>query len=277
MDRLQRAFRAALLAFFMLALVYPGHSVLAAELSQRFAAHDPNSSQTIDHSGWDRILKAYVSTDRQGLNRFDYAGLKAHGLDELKKYLKDLQGINPAKLTRDEQFAFWTNLYNAKTMEIVAEKYPVKSIQKIRLSFSLFPGPWREKVMKVMGVELSLDDIEHGILRPIWRDPRIHYAVNCASVGCPNLQERAYRGSSLETMLEKAARDYINSPRGVRFKGSKTIVSSLYDWYGDDFGGIVPNILAHIRKYAGPALKDKIAGVKQFSDYEYDWALNDKK
>ena len=255
----------------------PATSLMAEELDKRFAAFDQKSSQKIDHSAWDRLLKAYVTADRAGLNRFDYAGLKASGLDDLRKYLGQLQSVNPAKLSRDEQFAFWTNLYNAKTMEIVADKYPVSSIRKIRLSLSLFPGPWREKVMKVMGVELSLDDIEHKILRPIWRDPRIHYAANCASVGCPNLQNQAYTGSALETMLEKAARDYINSPRGVRFDGTKVIVSSLYDWYGSDFGGSVPNILAHIRKYAGPALADRIAGVKQFSDYEYDWALNDRK
>jgi hypothetical protein len=279
-----RMLRASRLALFIcltllagLAAALPATSLMAEELDKRFAAYDQTSKMRIDHSAWDRLLKAHVTTDRDGLNRFDYAGLKASGLGDLRKYLAQLQSVNPAKLSRDEQFAFWTNLYNAKTMEIVADKYPVNSIRKIRLSLSLYPGPWREKVMKVMGVELSLDDIEHKILRPIWRDPRIHYAVNCASVGCPNLQDQAYTGSALETMLEKAARDYINSPRGVRFEGTKVIVSSLYDWYGPDFGGSVPNILAHIRKYAGPALSGRIAGVKQFSDYEYDWALNERK
>ena len=279
--RIQRFSHIALFAIMMLvaglAIALPFERLMAGELNQRFAAHNPKSSLVIDHSAWDKLLQAYVSTDKDGLNLFDYAGLKAHGLGDLKKYLSHLQSIDPAKLSRDEQFAFWTNLYNAKTMEIVAEKYPVKSIRDIRLSLSDYAGPWREKIIKVMGVALSLDDIEHGIMRPIWRDPRIHYAVNCASVGCPNLQDRAYTGSALETMLEKAAREYINSARGVRFNGSKAIVSSLYDWYGDDFGDSAPDILAHIRKYAGPVLADRITGVKQFSDYEYDWALNEKK
>ena len=114
-------------------------------------------------------------------------------------------------------------------------------------------------------------------MRPIWRDPRIHYAVNCASVGCPNLLKQAYTGATLETMLNRAARGYINSPRGVRFDGKEIIVSSLFDWYAGDFGGSPRRILTHIRKYADPVLADRLAGATEFSDYEYDWALNDKK
>jgi len=251
----------------------------AQELDQRFAAHNPNSSQRVDHSSWDRLLTTYVHSDKNGLNRVDYAGLKRDGLGDLKKYLKLLQGVDPAKLSRDEQFAFWTNLYNAKTVEIIIGHYPVNSIRDIRPTNALIPGPWREKVLKVAGASLSLDDIEHAILRPIWRDPRIHYVVNCAAVGCPNLADRAYTASALEGMLEKAAHAYINSPRGIRFNGSKAVISSLYDWYGADFGGSAPLIMAHIRKYAGPALADRIAGVPQEQevDYEYDWALNDRK
>lgn len=278
---MERGSRLAVLALITLviglAMALSSQALMAQELDKRFAAHDPNSTRQVDHSAWDRLLIAYVHGAEDGLNRFDYAGLKADGLGDLKNYLSYLQSIDPAKLSRDEQFAFWTNLYNAKTMEIVADHYPVRSIQDIRLSLTLYPGPWREKVMTVAGIALSLDDIEHAILRPIWRDPRIHYVVNCAAVGCPNLQDRAYTGSALEGMLEKAAREYINSKRGVRFNGPRVVVSSLYDWYETDFGGSVPGILAHIRKYAGPVLADKIAGVTQFADYEYDWALNDRR
>lgn len=279
--RLARGARIAMLTILALVVglgvLFSIEDLVAQELQKRFAAHTPNTTRTIDHSAWDRLLKAYLHAGKDGLNRLDYAGLKASGLGELKNYLKSLQSVDPATLSRDEQFAFWTNLYNAKTVEIVTDHYPVKSIRDIRLSASVYPGPWREKVMKVSGSSLSLDDIEHAILRPIWRDPRIHYVVNCASVGCPNLADRAYTGSALEVMLEKAAHAYINSPRGVRFNGSQIVVSSLYDWYGNDFGGSVPRILTHIRKYAGPALTDRIAGATQIVDYEYDWALNDKR
>ena len=262
----------AALSVFMLA-----QAAKAEELAERFAPHDPKSKVTVDHSAWSKLLKKHAHAGEDGLNRFDYAGLNKDGRGDLKKYLGQLQAVKPAKLNRDEQFAFWTNLYNAKTVDIIAEHYPVDSIRDIRLTSFIFPGPWREEVVKVDGVDLSLDDIEHRIMRPIWRDPRIHYVVNCAAVGCPNLQLEAYTSADLETMMERAAREYINSPRGVRFDGKDIIVSSLFDWYADDYGGSTSRILAHIRKYADPVLNDRLAGATSISDYEYDWALNDKK
>ena len=249
----------------------------AEELAERFAPHDAASKVTIDHSTWNTLLSKHVHAGEDGLNRFDYAALNKDGRADLKKYLDQLQAVKPATLNRDEQFAFWTNLYNAKTVDIIAEHYPVESIRDIRLTSFILPGPWREEVVKVDGVDLSLDDIEHRIMRPIWRDPRIHYVVNCAAVGCPNLQTEAYTSADLENMMERAAREYINSPRGVRFDGKDIIVSSLFDWYADDYGGSTSRILAHIRKYADPVLNDRLAGATSISDYEYDWALNDKK
>lgn len=249
----------------------------AEALHRRFAAFDAGSTQKLDHSPWNRLLKSYLHAGKDGLNRFDYAALNAGGTGGLKKYLSYLQSVDPAGLSRDEQFAFWTNLYNAKTVAIVASHYPVRSIRDIRLSGMFVRGPWRKKLLRVSGVRLSLDDIEHGIMRPIWRDPRIHYAVNCASVGCPNLLTRAYNGASLEHMLDKAARAYINSPRGVSFTGSRVVVSSLYDWYAADFGGSIESVLAHLRKYAGPALANRLAGVTRFAGYDYNWNLNGKQ
>ena len=249
----------------------------AADLHEQFAAHDPQSSIKIDNSDWNSLLDMHLHVGEDGLNRFDYAGLKKKGINKLKAYLDRLQSVDPAKLSRDEQFAFWTNLYNAKTVDVVASRNPVKSIRDIRLTSFILPGPWKEKVVTVSGVKLSLDNIEHGILRPIWRDPRIHYAVNCASVGCPNLLKRAYSGEELEEMLDQAARGYINSSRGVRFDGNNIVASSLYDWYAADFGSSTRRILVHIRKYAEPVLADRLAGASKISDYEYDWNLNDKK
>ncbi|GBE44349.1 hypothetical protein BMS3Bbin10_02440 [bacterium BMS3Bbin10] len=249
----------------------------AKELRERFAVFDAGSQERVDHSAWNRLLKTYLreSRGKDGLNRVNYAALKAGGMEELKEYLSYLQSVDVARLSRPEQFAFWTNLYNAKTMEIVAGNYPVRSIRDIRLSSMFIPGPWKAKVVQVAGVKLSLDDIEHDIMRPIWRDPRIHYAVNCAAYGCPNLLTRAYTGEALEEMLEEAARAYINSPRGIDFKGSGVVVSSLYDWYAEDFGGSLESIRAHLGKYAEPALAEKIAGVTSFDQYRYNWVLND--
>jgi hypothetical protein len=237
------------------------------------------TTKPVDHSAWDRLLKTYVKPGADGLNRVDYAALKADGLPALRAYIGALEQADPSTLDRNDQFALLANLYNAKTLEIVASRYPVKSIKDISLGGGLVAalsgGPWKAKVVKLGGVELSLDDIEHGIMRPVFKDPRVHYAVNCASIGCPNLGTEAFTGAKLNAQLEQSARDYVNSPRGVRFDNGKPVVSSIYVWYIDDFGGTDQGVLDHLRKYAAPDLRQRLAGVKSLGGDDYDWRLND--
>ncbi len=256
-------------------LLPAGGKVGAETLQQRFSVSAPASTATVDHSAWETLLQAYIVPGDHGLNRVDYAGFKVKGASALKRYLASLQKTDVARLNKREQFAFWANLYNAKTVDIVLDHYPVRSIRDIRLSGVLFAGPWDKKVVTVSGVPLSLNDIEHEILRRVWRDPRVHYAVNCASIGCPNLPGRAFAGASLEEMLETGARNYINSPRGVRVTGGKVVASKIYKWFVDDFGGSADGVLAHIGRYAGPGLSARIKKVTSISGYAYDWGLND--
>ena len=263
-----------LTGMFLLAAAPAG----AEELKQKFASHDAQSEIAVDHSAWDTLLEVYVVEGENGLNRVDYARFKKDGWPQLKAYLDRLQTVDVAALNQPEQFAFWCNLYNAKTIDVVLDYYPVNSIRDIDISPDIFSdGPWGHKGLKVGGVELSLDDIEHGILRPLWMDPRIHYAVNCASVGCPNLGKSAFKGATLEAMLESAARGYIGSPRGVRVRDGAVTASSIFSWYGSDFGANQAELLDHIRKHAGPELQEKLKGVQAIALFEYDWNLNDAK
>jgi hypothetical protein len=244
-----------------------------------FAKASPSSTQVVDHSAWDRLLKTYVKPGSDGLNRVDYAAFRRSGHNELKHYLRELEKINPRKLNRAEQFALLANLYNATTIDIVLDHYPVKSIKDISLGGGLISvfsgGPWKSKVLKMKGVELSLDDIEHKILRPIFKDPRVHYAVNCASIGCPNLGIDAFVGAKLNQQLDAAARAYVNHPRGVRIRGSNVAVSSIYSWFKADFGGTDRAVVAHVRKYAAPTLAQKLRSASSISYQTYDWGLND--
>ncbi|MEL6292615.1 MAG: DUF547 domain-containing protein, partial [Pseudomonadota bacterium] len=179
--------------------------------------------------------------DGKGLNLFDYAGAKANALGSIKAYLKDLQEVDPAKLGRDEQFAYWANLYNAKTIEVVVEAYPVDSIRKISIDGGLFgflkksaglAGPWKAKIIKVSGTELSLDDVEHEIMRKVFADPRVHYSVNCASIGCPNLRTSAFTGANLQTELDAGAVEFINHDRGIAVDDSGNVTaSSIFSWF----------------------------------------------
>ena len=169
-----------------LGLAVPGS---ALDANPKFTKATTGSTVTVDHSAWDKLLKTYVVPGTDGLNRVAYGRMKA-AHPALKGYVAALEKVDPATLDKPEQFAFWVNLYNAKTIDVVLDKYPVKSIKEVSLGGGLKSlvtgGPWQGKIMKVSGVELSLDDIENTILRPIHKDPRVHYTVNCASVGCPN-------------------------------------------------------------------------------------------
>jgi hypothetical protein len=253
----------------------------AATPAEMFSGFSKGSTQTVDHSAWDKLLKSYVVPGDDGVNRVAYMRFKAEGHAGLKSYIAALEAADVATLDRPEQFAYWANLYNAKTIDIVLDKYPVKSIKDISLGGGLLAsvtgGPWKAKVLKVKGQSISLDDIEHGLLRPVFKDPRVHYAVNCASFGCPNLGTEAFTGTKLEAQLESAASDFINNPRAVAVEDGELIVSSIYSWFQDDFGGSDAGVLKHVRRYAGEALKTKLEGITAIGDNRYDWSLNEAK
>lgn len=228
-------------------------------------------AEPINHDAWDEILTDYARPADDGVNRVDYNGIKSKAASELKAYLIALQSVTISEYPRDEQFAYWVNLYNAATVQVILDNYPLESIRDIGL---LGQGPWKDKILKVEVRKLSLDDIEHGILRPLWKDVRLHYAVNCASIGCPNLALKAYRASTLEAMLDDAARAYINHPRGfARIKG-RLVASNIFEWYQSDWGSDA-NVLTHARKYANGDVAAMLSSVKTIDGYDYDWALND--
>lgn len=243
-----------------------------AELWQRWEKHSPGAAATVDHSMWDEFLGAHLG-DKDGISVIDYGAVGNGARDLLNDYLAMLSQTDVDGLNRDEQRAFWINLYNALTVKVILDNYPVDSIRDI--SAGLFSsGPWDEKHFPVAGEQLSLNDIEHRILRPIWKDPRLHYAVNCASLGCPNLSLRAFTTTNTENMLEAGARAYVNHSRGASVASGRLVVSSIYEWFNADFGGSDEGVIAHLRKHANEPLKGSLAGVTAIADDRYDWSLN---
>jgi len=237
--------------------------------SSKFGS-DANSDKTIDHSQWDRLLQEYVSEAEDGVNLVNYEQWQTEAADELSTYLKAMQEITIEEYSRDEQFAFWVNLYNAVTVDVILKNLPLDSIRDIGL---LGSGPWKDDAAIVSGRTLSLDNIEHGILRPDWKDVRIHYAVNCASIGCPNLATQAYTADNLEPMLEAAAIAYINHPRGFSGTPDNIIASNIYEWYQEDWGS-VQEVLDHARRYATGSTAGLLANATSIDSYNYDWSLN---
>ena len=271
--------RRTMLAAAAIALAWTAtaaHAAPKAELWPRWQANDPNSTATIDHAPWGRFLAAYVVPSNDGINRVAYGKVTPQDRQALVAYLTALVNTPISKYNRNEQRAYWINLYNALTIRTVLEHYPVKSIRDISISPGLFSsGPWGKKLIRVEGEEVSLDDIEHRILRPIWRDPRTHYTVNCASMGCPNLARKPYTATDMEAMLDEGARAYINNPRGIRVDNGKLHASSIYEWFKDDFGGNDAGVIAHAKKYANADLAAKLDKVSSINGTDYDWALND--
>ena len=246
-----------------------------SELIEFWDASDESNTEIIDHSAWQNILDGYLDAEHpSGISRFDYAALKANtaDFDELKAYLVGLSQMDPRTYSNAEQMAYWINLYNALTVFVVVGDYPVDTIRDIK-SGILDWGPWNKELLTIAGEALTLNNIEHGILRPRYMDPRIHYAVNCASIGCPNLASQAYTSANMEELLEQGASDYINHARGVTEDDGELLISSIYEWFKADFGDSDEGVIAHLQQYAQPRVATILEKYTSFDD-DYDWQLN---
>ncbi|CAH0532529.1 hypothetical protein VST7929_00359 [Vibrio stylophorae] len=257
-----------------LAILFYGFSALAlaapkADLWSFWQPYQANSTQRVDHQAWQQILNDYLVISPQQHN-VNYQSLSQHRA-ALDRYITRLSQIDPRTLNRNQQFAYWVNLYNALTVQLILDHYPVSSIRKIGPWYKA--GPWDEKIITIAGQKLTLNDIEHRILRPIWRDPRIHYVVNCASLGCPDLPAKALNADTLNEQLEHAASRFINSNKGVELQNNQLQLSQIYDWYGSDFGDRAA-LLAHLAQY-NPQLASTLLQWSGKINYDYNWQLND--
>ena len=226
------------------------------------------SYSTVDNSIWTSLLETYV---KNGV--VNYQGFKT---DEeiLNRYLKVLEKIDPAMLSPNEQFAFYVNAYNAWTIKLILRGYPgIKSIKDLG---SFFKAPWEKKICRIDGAIITLDDIEHKILRARFKDPRVHFAVNCASRSCPPLIPEPYQGKDLDTQLDNSARSFINNPLKNRIESETLYVSRIFKWFPKDFKN---DVVGFVLKYAdGDFKKELIAkkGKLKIKYLKYDWSLNNK-
>ncbi|TNF88044.1 MAG: DUF547 domain-containing protein [Gammaproteobacteria bacterium] len=263
----------ATLVFALLSYSATAIAVPKAELWTFWLDHVPDSTVELDHSAWQRFLDSYLTQHEDGINRVDYGSVTAQMRSQLQAYLDYLTASDPRLLSRDEQLAYWVNLYNALTVEVVLRHPGKGSILRMRYGL-LSIGPWAEPLIEIAGNELSLNDIEHRILRPIWQDHRIHYVVNCASLGCPNLNRLAYNSENVSSLLAAAEVEFVNHPRGVTFTDDGRLrLSSIFKWYRGDFATSQRELLDHLaRRHA--TLGDAIRNHRKGIQYKYDWNLN---
>ncbi|MFD2571453.1 DUF547 domain-containing protein [Spirosoma soli] len=228
------------------------------------------SSAPIDHSSYDRLLKKYVN--EKGL--VNYKGLKSEE-KELKKYL-DMISNNPptSKWSKNDQMAYWINAYNAYTIQLILNHYPVESIKDIgsKIKIPFVTTPWASKFFKIGGESMSLDNIEHGTLRKNYNEPRIHFALVCAAKSCPRLRNEAYEGDKLIAQLDDQGNDFLNNPAKNAITPKKASLSKYFDWYKGDWKENGKSVEDWVNRYS----KTKISKDTQISFLEYNWALNEQ-
>lgn len=223
-------------------------------------------ADTVDNSIYADLLYKYV--DEKGL--VDYEGLKQ---DEAKldAYLEILSSTGRDELSRDELYAFYINVYNAFTLKLILMHYPVESIRDIG---SILRGPWKQRIVTLEGEKYHLDNIEHDILRPEFKDARVHFAVNCSAMSCPPLLQEPYTGAKLQQQLDDVTYAFINDPKWTWVDGDELHVTRIMKWFNEDFQ---PNEVAFVKRYAKGDLKAKLDALGDDIDVvyqDYDWALN---
>ena len=224
------------------------------------------SNPVVDHSIYSELLKKYVIH-----GKVDYAGFKSEETN-LDRYLKLLEAVDSKSLSQNEQFAFYANAYNAWTIKLILSRYPdVKSIKDLG---SLFKSPWKKEIVRLDGEVMTLDNVEHDILRPRFKDPRVHFAINCAAISCPPLSPEPYRGEVLNEQLNKSTISFLNNPNNYKLDGNDLYVSRIFKWFDEDFN---KDVLGFYLNYANDELKQKLEAKRttlRIKYLHYDWGLN---
>jgi hypothetical protein len=244
---------------------------LALLFSIQLSACNPGAAippkDPVSHAIWNELLQKHVGAD----GFVDYQGF-IKDKAKFQQYLDLLQSAHPqASWGRDEQMAYWINAYNAFTVKLILDNYPVESIKDIKNGIPFVNTVWDIKFIKIQGEEYDLNNIEHGILRKDFKDARIHAAVNCASYSCPVLRGEAFVASRLDAQLDAAMTAFVNDPRRNKLSADNPKLSSIFKWYSGDFKDEAESIRAYVNKYA----KTKINKDADIDYLDYDWRLND--
>ncbi|MDY6839317.1 MAG: DUF547 domain-containing protein [Thermodesulfobacteriota bacterium] len=227
------------------------------------------SMEGVDQSLYKDLLAKYV---KEGV--VDYRGFKEEE-EKLDQYLKVLEKTDTTRLTAKQQLAFYINAYNAWTIKLILSAYPgVESIWDLGSRIFKWKSPFRKEIVRIEGKTMSLDDLEHGIIRPRFKDPRIHFAVNCASKSCPPLLSEPYRGSGLDRQLNQSVRAFLNDPKENRLEGETLHVSKIFKWFAEDFND---GVVGFFLEYAEGTFKERIQASRErlkVKYLDYDWGLN---
>ncbi len=242
-----------------------------SSLQSCIKVRDYNSeSKPINHAIFDSLLKKYVNEE----GYVNYKGFLKDSV-QFNSYLDLLSRNHPNEKnwSKEERLAYWINAYNAFTIKLICNYYPVKSIKDIKSGIPFVSDTWTISFIKIEGKTYNLNDIEHGIIRPKFNDPRIHFVVNCASKGCPPLRNEAYMASKLNAQLDEQAKNFINDGNRNKIQSAnKADLSKIFTWFSGDFKKAAPSVIAFINKYSNTKLSEKAT----LNYQDYDWNLNEQ-
>ena len=224
----------------------------------------------ITHERWDQLLKKHVKKD----GFVDYKGFIGDSI-ELNRYLAQLSAVHPddKSWARNEQMAYWINAYNAFTVKLIVQNYPVNSIKDIKKGIAFVNSVWDIKFIKIKGYTYDLNNIEHNILRPVFKDARVHAAINCASYSCPQLRNEAYTAEKLEGQLTDGMKKFLADPLRNKITPGKAEISSIFKWFKGDFDRDGGTLIGFINKYSEQKISDKT----EPTYLDYNWQLNEAK
>jgi hypothetical protein len=227
------------------------------------------SMDKVDHKLYADLLSKYV---RDGV--VDYQGFQQEE-KKLDQYLKVLEETDTKKLSENEQLAFYINAYNAWTIKLILSAYPgVESIWDLGSRIFWWKSPFRKKIVQIEGKRISLEDLENGIIRSRFKEPRVHFALNCVSRSCPPLISEPYKGSTLNQQLDTSTRSFLNNPERNRLEGNTLYVSKIFKWFAEDFEN---DVIGFFLKYAEEDLKQRLLASRdriKVKYLDYDWRLN---
>ena len=242
-----------------------------AKLIEFWDDSEADSIMTVAHGPWQEILDAYVDDQHpSGINRFDYEAVSDTDVVKLKQYIAYLQLLEPRQLNSSEAKAYWINFYNALTVEIITDTVRDREVRSVRRLANRFLN---RKTVNVVTKDLSMNDIHHGILRPIWNDARVHYALSVGALGGGNLQKLAYTGENVEQQLAKAEKEYLNHDRGIRFEDGRVIASSVFDWYHRDFVASKSQLISYIAPKVEEGNRAQLIRLRRVR-FDFDWTIN---
>ena len=263
------------LLVLVLGALMSGQALAAIEMKliEFWNDSEPLGVINVDHAPFEEILQKYVDQGHpSGVSRFNYDGVTDDDAAKLQAYVDYLQLLEPRQLNEPEAKAYWINLYNSATLNMVVDAYKNGRVTKVQAR-GLPARRWRRDIITIAQQDLSLNDILNGVIRPMYRDPRTHFALFFCTLGGPDMPTEVLNGDNNDELLDKFQADYLAQSRAVRIEEGELVLSEMFKDYDTDFADDFPSLISYLQQNVPEPVANAISGVTEVR-FEYDWTLN---